>query len=91
MSNHEDHRSLCEGIWKTIIIMFNQEGRTRVQIPSVPVVNALATIIANVIAQMPAEDRAQMLSDVGPMIAHVVAAARNKPDIYIPSRNGLVM
>lgn len=86
------HRELIEALWNTTLRTCGQEGRTRVQLPTEAVINAHLTIIGNLIAAVPnASDRDRLTHDVPARIARVVSARQQRADIFVPSRNGLVI
>ena len=83
---------IAKTMWQVMATAYNQGGRTRVDLPVGDALDILASLMANVLAQVPAAERHVAMGRIEPMIARMVKAAESRPNVHVASRgNGLIL
>lgn len=83
---------LAQAVWNVVVAAYNQGGRTKVEVPAEDVMQALSSVMANVLSQVPdVNHRNRMVGQIAPMVGQMIDRVRSKPSIHIPSRSPLIL
>ncbi len=76
---------VAQQLWHTLTMAYGAGATTKVSVPADDVVDILLSIMANVLAGVPAGERVRIQREVGPKLDNLIGAVRGRPNIILPS------
>lgn len=84
--------AIAKGIWDVLTAAYHQQGRTKVEVPTMDVVEILAAVAGNVVSQVnDAGEREKIVRALADLTDKYAKAVRQRPSIHIPSRSPLIL
>ncbi len=77
---------VAQAMWGVITSAYGATATTKVAVPADEVTEIVLSVLANVLAGVPAKDRQRLQREIGPKLDRMIGAVRNRPNIILPSR-----
>lgn len=77
---------VAQSIWAVITSAYGATATTKVIVPADEVTEIVVSVLANVLAGVPAGDRERLQREIGPKLDRMINSVRERPNIILPSR-----
>lgn len=74
---------IAQKVWEVLTIAYGQRATTKVEVPADEVVEILLSVTANVLAQLPALDRARIQREIGPKLDRLINSVRSRTSLHV--------